>query len=437
MTARGPNRDPRLDEKRVGLKTSGLKERTPEEQFEEVTRAAVDVQVPHELLAKLRRAYETGIPLVVKAGFDPTAPDLHLGHTVVLVRMRRFQDLGHRAVFLIGDYTGMIGDPTGKSATRPPLTPDDVQRNAETYKKQVFKILHPESTEVRFNSEWLGKLSGADLIRLAAKYPVARMLEREDFKKRFREGRSIAIHEFLYPLLQGHDSVALKADVELGGSDQIFNLLVGRELMKAEGLPPQCVVTSPLLEGLDGKLVDGQIVGDKMSKSLGNYVGIDEPPETMFGKLLSISDDLMWRYYALLSSLTAEAIRALQDSVAAGRVHPKAAKVQLAKEIVARFHSQAAADHAEQEFQRVHVERQAPEQIEEREVPLGGAQTVGLLKVLSDVGLASSNSEARRLIAQGGVKLNGERVSDATAALPMGTYRFQVGKRRFLDVRLV
>lgn len=413
-----------------------VRDTSPDQQYQEVTRAAVDLQVPDELKAKLKKAHDTGTPLIVKAGFDPTAPDLHLGHTVLLFRMKRFQDLGHRAVFLIGDFTGMIGDPTGKNATRPPLTPEQIAANAETYKKQVFKILDPERTEVRFNSEWLGKLSGADLIRLAAKYPVARMLERDDFKKRFREGRSIAIHELMYPLLQGFDSVALKADVELGGSDQLFNLLVGRELMRDEGLAPQVVLTGPLLEGLDAKLVDGFLVGDKMSKSLGNYVGIAEPPETIFGKLMSVTDDVMWRYYDLLSALTTTAIQALRQAVAEGREHPKAVKARFASEMVARFHSHEEARKAAEDFERVHARRELPEEIEQRAYPLAGTPNVGLLKLMSDTGLATSNSEARRLVVQGGVTINGEKASDPRASLNAGEYLLQVGKRRFLRVTI-
>lgn len=413
-----------------------LRDATPEEQFDEVTRAAVDIHVAQDLKDKLKKSYDTHTPLVVKAGFDPTAPDLHLGHTVLMFRMKRFQDLGHRVVFLIGDFTGMIGDPTGKSATRPALTTEQIVANAETYKKQVFKILDPERTEVRFNSEWLGKFSGVDLIKLAAKYPVARMLERDDFKRRFREGRSIAIHEFLYPLLQGYDSVALRSDVELGGSDQLFNLLVGRELMKDYGLAPQTVITGPILEGLDAKLVDGKIVGDKMSKSLGNYVGIAESPEVIFGKLLSITDDLMWRYLELLSSLPMAEIAALRQAVASGHEHPKAVKVRFAKEMVERFHSREAADRAAEEFERVHARRELPDQIEEKQIALDGAPSLGLLKLMSDTGLAASNSEARRLVVQGGVNVNGERAADPHAALSAGDYLLQVGKRRFLKIKL-
>jgi tyrosyl-tRNA synthetase len=413
-----------------------VRDTSPEQQFLEVTRAAVDIHVAGELEAKLRKAHDAGVPLLVKAGFDPTAPDLHLGHTVLLFRMKRFQDLGHRVVFLIGDFTGMIGDPTGKNATRPPLSREQIEANAETYKKQVFKILDPERTEVRFNSEWLGRFSGADLIRLAARYPVARMLERDDFKRRFREGRSIAVSEFLYPLAQGYDSVALQCDVELGGSDQLFNLLVGRELMRDHGLVPQVVLTGPLLEGTDAKLVDGTIAGDKMSKSLGNYVGIAEPPGDMFGKLMSISDDLMWRYYDLLSALGTSEIQALRQAAASGVENPKAIKAKLAVEIVARFHSVAAAEGAAREFDRVHARRELPEEIEERVYPLGAAANVGLAKLLSDTGLAASSSEARRLVAQGGVSVNGQKASDIRASLDKGEYLLQVGKRKFLKVRV-
>ncbi len=409
----------------------------PEEQYQEVTRGAVDIQVAAELKAKLQKAHQTGTPLVVKAGFDPTAPDIHLGHTVLLFRMKRFQDFGHRVVFLIGDFTGMIGDPTGKSVTRPPLTSEQVQANAETYKKQVFQILDPEKTDVRLNSEWLGKMNSSDLIRLAAHYPVARMLERDDFKKRFREGRSIAIHEFLYPLLQGYDSVALRADVELGGSDQLFNLLVGRELMRDYQLAPQVVITGPVLEGIDAKVVNGALVGDKMSKSLGNYIGVCESAESMYGKLMSICDDLMWRYYQLLSSLGTREIRALQKAVADGSQHPKEVKMRFAKEMVARFHSSSEAEHAASEFERVHARRELPEQMEEKVFSLVGDHSVGLLKLMSETGLASSNGEARRLVTQGGVALNGQRVDDPRATLTAGDYLLRVGKRRFLRVRVV
>src|SRR5919197_1296591 len=283
---------------------------TPQEQFEEITRGTIDLHVAEDLRSKLGRSYETGRPLVIKAGFDPNRPDLHLGHTLVLTRMRRFQDFGHEVVFLIGDFTGLIGDPTGKNVTRPPLSREEVAANAETYKQQVFKVLDPEATRIRFNSEWLDALGAEGIIRLASRYTVARMLERDDFKKRFRENRPIAIHEFIYPLLQGYDSVALKADVELGSTDQLFNLHVGRQLMKEYGLEPQVIMTGPILEGLDAKVVDGQITGEKMSKSLDNYVGVNEAPASVLQKLMGISDDLMWRYLLLLSSRPAAELRA-------------------------------------------------------------------------------------------------------------------------------
>lgn len=417
--------------------SSPLRSATPEEQFQEVTRGAVDLHVKDEFMAKLKRSYDTETPLVVKAGFDPTAPDLHLGHTVLLFRLKRFQDFGHRVSFLIGDFTAMIGDPTGKSATRPPLSAEQVKANAETYKAQVFKILDPEKTEVRFNSEWYSRMDAAGLIRLAARYPVARMLERDDFKKRFKEGRSISIHEFLYPLLQGYDSVMMKADVELGGKDQLFNLLVGRELMKEEGMQPQVVMTNPILEGLDAKMVDGQIVGAKMSKSLGNYVGIAESADQIFGKLMSITDDLMWRYYELLSARSSADIAALRAGVADGSVHPRAAKVAFAKEIVARFCSPAEADAAEAEFDRVHAQRALPTDIATKEVCIPeGKGEMGLLSLMVAAGLCASNSEARRLVTQGAVSLNEEKTKDAALSLKPGEYLVQAGKRKFLKVVL-
>lgn len=417
--------------------TSPLRAATPEEQLSEVTRGAVDLHVRAEFEQKLKASYDSRTPLVIKAGFDPTAPDLHLGHTVLLFRLKRFQDFGHRVVFLIGDFTGMIGDPTGKSATRPPLTPAEVQANAETYKQQVFRILDPERTEVRFNSEWYSKMAASDLIRLAARYPVARMLERDDFKKRFREGRSISIHEFLYPLLQGYDSVMLKSDVELGGSDQLFNLLVGRELMKDFGQAPQIVLTNPILEGLDAKLVDGKISGDKMSKSLGNYVGIAEDAGSIFGKLMSITDDLMWRYYELLSALSSTEIAARRQAVERGELHPKAAKAAFAKEIAARFSSPEAAEAAEAEFERVHAQRALPSDIEERALTIAAGQnSMWLPALLSTLGLADSNSAARRLVTQGGVSIDGQKARDPALNLGAGDYLIQVGKRRFLKVAL-
>jgi tyrosyl-tRNA synthetase len=409
-----------------------LRSATPDEQFQEVTRAAVDLHVEKDLRERLRKAYDTGIPLRVKAGFDPTAPDLHLGHTVLLSRMRRFQQFGHTVIFLIGDFTGLIGDPTGRNSTRPPLTPEQLAQNAETYKRQVFKILDPERTEVRHNSEWLGSMGFADVIRLASKYTVARMLERDDFKKRYTGNAPISVHEFLYPLAQAYDSVALAADVELGSSDQLFNLLVGRAIMPDYKLAPQIVLTGPILEGLDARKdpETGRITGNKMSKSLGNYVGVAEPPEEQFGKLMSVTDDLMWRYYDLLSERSSAEIEALR------RGHPKEAKVALAKEVVGRFHGPEAARRAEEHFAQVHARREVPDEVEERQVSLAGAAGLLLARLLSDAKVVASGSEARRLIAQGGVSVNGERVADEKATLGAGEHLVKVGKRRFVRFRI-
>ncbi|HLL52739.1 MAG TPA: tyrosine--tRNA ligase, partial [Myxococcaceae bacterium] len=367
------------------MATELLRSATPEEQFEEITRGTVDIQVAEELKSKLKRSYEGNKPLVIKAGFDPTRPDLHLGHSLLLTRMRRFQEFGHTVVFLIGDFTAMIGDPSGKNVTRQALTRDEVLANAETYKQQVFKVLDPKDTLVRFNSEWLDKLGSEGLIRLASKYTVARMLEREDFKTRYREGSAIAIHEFLYPLLQGYDSVALKSDVELGATDQLFNLLVGRQLMKESGLEPQVIMTGPILEGLDAKLENGKIVGNKMSKSLDNYVGINEPPEQIFGKLMSITDDLMWRYYELLSGRPLKELRELRTAVTEGREHPKNAKVGFAREMVARFHGEEAGKKAVEDFERRFAKKELnAEELPLVEVSLGGAEKVLTAKVLAE-----------------------------------------------------
>ncbi len=368
--------------------------------FSILTGGCVDVVRPSELKERLER----GRPLVVKVGFDPTAPDLHLGHTVLIRKMKDFQGLGHTVVFVVGDFTAMIGDPTGRSKTRPPLTPDEIQRNAETYKTQVFKILDRERTIVKFNSGWLTELGSAGLIRLAARYNVAQMLERREFRQRYDAGQPIAVHEFLYPLAQAYDSVALKADVELGGTDQLFNLNVGRDIMPAYGLEPQIVMTTPLLEGLDGV--------EKMSKSLGNYVGVTEPPDTMFGKLMSISDELMWRYYLLLTDVGEHGVDALKQDVAEGRLHPKQAKVDLAKRIVADYHSAEAAARAAEEFERVHARGELPSELREVTLALVDDESKPLTRVLVDAGLASSTSEAGRKIQQGGVRLAGERVSD-------------------------
>ena len=410
--------------------SEALRRATPEEQLAEVTRGAVDVHTREDLLRKLQSSFDKRTPLRVKMGFDPTAPDLHLGHTVPLERMRRFQDLGHTVIFLIGDFTASIGDPTGRNSTRPPLSDEQIAANAETYKNQVFKILDRGRTEVRFNSEWLLPLGSAGMIKLAAKYTLARMLERDDFKKRWDNQVPIALHELLYPLAQGYDSVALKADVELGSSDQLFNLLVGRQLQKEHGQPPQVCLTGPLLEGIDAREgVDGRIAGDKMSKSLGNYVGIDEPAQEQYGKLMSISDGLMWRYFELLSRRSLAEIEGLR------REHPKKAKSELAKEIVARYHGQEAARVAEEQFELVHRRREVPEEVEEREVSRdAGSDAVPLAKTLAQLGLAASGSEARRLIAQGGVSVEGERVSDPNARLSPGVHLLKVGKRKFTRV---
>jgi len=361
-------------------------------------------------------------PLRVKVGFDPSAPDLHIGHTVVINKMRQFQDLGHTVIFLIGDFTGLIGDPTGKNVTRKPLTPEQIQENAETYAKQVFKILDPEKTEVRFNSEWLSQLGSDGMVRLAAKYTVARMLERDDFEKRYKNNQPIAIHEFLYPLAQGYDSVMLKCDVEMGGTDQKFNLHVGRHLQQHYDQSPQVIITLPLLEGLDGV--------QKMSKSLGNYVGITEPPGEMFGKLMSISDELMWRYFDLLSFRSNEEIADLKADMTGGR-NPRDIKFLLCEEIIERFHSREDAVAAREEFISRFQRGQMPEDIPEKSLETAG-EGIGIAAALSKCGMTSSNSEAFRLIAQGGVKIDGEKISDRTLRLDPGfTGILQVGKRKF------
>jgi tyrosyl-tRNA synthetase len=375
---------------------------------------------------ELKKKLAGGRPLKIKAGFDPTAPDLHLGHTVLLQKLRQFQQLGHDVHFLIGDFTAMIGDPTGKSETRPPLTRDDVIRNAETYKAQVFKMLDPVKTKIVFNSDWLGQLSSYDMIRLASELTVARMLERDDFKKRFYGNRPIFIHEFFYPLFQGYDSVAMQADVEIGGTDQLFNLLMGRELQRSRGLEPQVVLTMPLLEGLDGV--------NKMSKSLGNYIGITEPPEEIFGKTLSISDELMFRWYELLSDLSLGEIADLKKGMAEGWLHPKAVKVRLAKEIVARFHDQEAADAAEKHFEQVFKQRELPDEIPEKILPAQEA-AVALPWLLKEAGLVDSTSDGRRMIQQNAVTVNGEKAADVNAQIPAsGEALLKVGKRRFCKV---
>ncbi len=377
------------------------------------------------LETEMKERLVQGKVLRVKAGFDPTAPDLHLGHTVLLNKLRQFQDLGHEALFLIGDFTGMIGDPTGKNVTRKPLSRDQVIENARTYEQQIFKVLDPEKTLVMFNSSWMNGMSAADLIGLAAKHTVARMLERDDFHRRYGSGQSIAIHEFLYPLVQGYDSVAMRADVELGGTDQKFNLLVGRELQRHYGQSPQVVLTMPILEGLDG--------GQKMSKSLGNYIGINEPPDEMFGKLMSISDDLMWRYLELLSFRPAAEIEGWKRQVTAG-ANPRDMKVLLAEEVVERFHSRAAALRAHEGFVARFQKGAMPDDLPQ--VTLHAAQeTLPIAQVLKQAGLTASTSEALRMIEQGGVRLNGEKVSDKSLVLARGgAVVLQVGKRKFARV---
>jgi tyrosyl-tRNA synthetase len=408
-----------------------VRQATPEEQFAEVTRACVDLQVAQELKDKLKKSYEQNKPLIIKAGFDPTAPDLHLGHTVVLSRMRRFQEFGHQVVFIIGGFTAMIGDPTGKNATRPPLTAEQVKINAATYQAQLFKVLDPAKTVVRNNMDWLDALGAQGIIKLAQRYTVARMLERDDFKKRYQGGQPISVHEFLYPLLQGWDSVEVKADVELGGTDQIFNLLVGRQLMKEEGLDPQVVITNPLLEGIDARTVDGKLVGDKMSKSHNNYIGVSEPAKDQYWKLLSVSDDLMWRYYELLSSLTLPQIAALKAQVASGALHPKAAKVQLAKEIVARFYSAKDADDAAANF-----ELGLPTTIPTATFVLAGAPHLGVLQAVVAAGLVDSNGKARKLIEGNGLVIDGNKVTDLKAVLGPGKYLIKKGKHDFAELTI-
>lgn len=392
--------------------------------FADLTRGCQEVLVAHELVEKLK----TGRPLRIKAGFDPTAPDLHLGHTVLMNKLRHFQEAGHEVLFLIGDFTGMIGDPTGKSATRKALTRDDVLDNARTYEQQIFKVLDPEKTLVVFNSSWMNALSSAELIQLTAKHTVARMLERDDFHKRFTHNQPIAIHEFIYPLIQGYDSVALKADVELGGTDQKFNMLVGRELQKHYGQAPQVVITMPILEGLDGV--------QKMSKSLGNYIGINESPSSMFGKIMSVSDELMWRYYELLSFRSVADISALKCEVNAGR-NPRDVKVELALEIIARFHSAAEAEQAHQEFVARFRNNVLPDDLPEIIVVAEDKNGVMISSLLKMAGLTSSTSEAIRMIKQGAVKINGERVMKASASVDINTcYIYQVGKRKMAKVFL-
>jgi tyrosyl-tRNA synthetase len=389
-----------------------------DEQLAHIRRGSVDIIREEELTEKLKRAQKTGKPLLVKAGFDPTAPDIHVGHTVLIRKMKHFQELGHTVIFLIGDFTGMIGDPSGRSATRKQLTPAEVQENAETYKHQIFKILDPQKTVIDFNSRWFKALGVDGFIRLAAKYTVARILEREDFSNRLKNQLPIAMHELLYPLVQGYDSVALEADVELGGTDQRFNLLVGRELQKEYGQEQQVVLTMPLLEGLDGV--------QKMSKSLGNYIGINEGPNEQFGKVMSISDDLMFRYYELLTDIPLNEVQDLRKG------HPMDVKADLAARIVSNYHGAEAAEAAREEFNRVFRKRQNPEDVETKKISIS-AGPMRLTRLLTSLNLAPSNAEAQRLIESGAVHINGQRVTDPKAEISQaGEYLFKVGKRRFL-----
>ena len=401
---------------------------TIDEQLSYLTKGTVDVIRAEDLRVKLTAAEKAGHKLRIKAGFDPTAPDLHVGHTVLIRKMRHFQQLGHDVIFLIGDFTGLIGDPTGRNATRPPLTPEQIAENAETYKTQVFKLLDPEKTIIEFNAKWLNAFTPIDFIKLMAKATVAQMLERDDFTKRYQAGIPISVHELLYPLAQGYDSVALRSDVELGGTDQKFNLLMAREIQRAYGQEPQVIMTTPLLEGLDGV--------NKMSKSYGNYIGINEAPDDIYGKAMSVSDEMMWRYYELLTDLTITEVAQLKAEVESGAKHPRDVKSELAKKLVADFHSQTAAKRAEEEFTRRFREHQAPTDIEVRSLGKSNS-AVKLLDLLVQTDLAPSKAEARRLIAQGGVKLNGEKIADVMFQINPAEGQellLQVGKLKFLKV---
>lgn len=395
-----------------------------EEQIKIIKRGVEEIITEEELIEKLTYSYKNNTPLRVKAGFDPTAPDLHLGHTVLIHKMRHFQELGHHVIFLIGDFTGMIGDPSGKSETRKSLTREEVLKNAETYKEQVFKILDPDKTEIAFNSNWMNKLGAAGLIQLASQYTVARMLERDDFSKRYMSNKPIGVHEFLYPLIQGYDSVALRSDVELGGTDQKFNLLVGRDLQRNYGQKPQIAITVPILEGLDGV--------QKMSKSLGNYVGITEDPNDMFGKIMSISDELMFKYYLLLSEKTLEEIEKIKRDIESGKLHPMNVKKELAFEIVKRYHGNELAKNAKDYFEQLFSKREIPEDIQEATFN----SPLKLIEIITKLNFSSSNSDARRLANQGAVTINGEKVTDLNSVLATGEYILKVGKRKIAKIKV-
>jgi tyrosyl-tRNA synthetase len=408
----------------------------PEEQMRVIKRGTVELITEEEMLGKLNHSFRKKKPLRIKAGLDPTAPDIHLGHTVLLEKLRQFQDLGHQVILIIGDLTGMIGDPTGRSEIRKTLTRDDVMKNAETYRKQVFKVLDPDRTEMRFNSEWLENMSAMEIIRLQAKQTVARMLERDDFKKRFASHNPIGIHEFIYPLLQGYDSVVLKADIEIGGTDQRFNLLMGRELQKEYGQPQQALVIMPLLEGTDGV--------KKMSKSLDNYIGISESPAQVYGKMMSISDELMVKYYELVSHIGLEGLKRLKEDLRSGSLHPKEAKKNLSFEIVQRYHGREEAIHAGDEFEKVFSNRGLPEEIPRYTIKVGdegaggGTNILWLPQIMKDSGLTKSSSEAIRLISQGGVSIDGRKVSSQDETLSVGNeYLIRAGKRRFMKIEVI
>lgn len=401
----------------------------PEEQLKQLKKGAVDLVSEEELLKKLKKSYETSTPLRIKLGFDPSRPDIHLGHTVVLNKLKQFQDFGHQIVFLIGDFTAQIGDPTGKNETRPALTRDEVVKNSQSYASQVFKVLNQDKTELQYNSTWMDKMTPQDIIKLTSQYTVARMLERDDFSTRFKEHQSISVHEFLYPLVQAYDSVALKADVELGGTDQRFNLLVGRDIQRSYGVEPQCILTVPILEGLDGV--------KKMSKSLDNYIGVDDVPREMFGKTMKVSDELMIRYYELLTDQTVEEIEQMKSDISSGKLHPRMAKVNLAKLFIARFHSEKDAEEAEAEFNRIFVNKGLPDSIPEKSVPAQGGYWV--CKMLTDIGLTSSNSEARRMIQSNAVELDQEKVTDAQLKLDLKSgdeLVAKVGKKKFAKIKV-
>ncbi len=401
----------------------------PEEQLKELKKGTVDFVNDAELLKKLKYSYEKKKPLRIKAGFDPSRPDLHLGHAVLINKMKQFQDLGHQAVFLIGDFTAMIGDPTGKNETRPALTEEEVKENAKTYAKQVFKILDPKKTEVTYNNNWFGSFTGADFIKLSGNYTVARMLERDDFQKRFSNNDSICLHEFLYPLVQGYDSVALKADVELGGTDQLFNLLIGRDIQKSYGVAPQCVITVPILEGLDGV--------NKMSKSLDNYIALEDTPKDMFGKTMKLSDELMLKFYELLTDKTVEEVKELKSAIESGAMHPREAKVSLAKFFVARFHDSDAAENAEGEFNRIFKNKGLPDEIPEHD--FAAQEPMWVCHLMVKTKLAKSSSEARRLIQGSAVELKGEKIKDPQLKIDLiagSEFIMKAGKKKFAKIRV-